>query len=376
MLVLIIFGMVVLLGFTALAVDGSMIYADRRHAQNVTDTDALAPSSASVLVIKNNDVSGCAGWCAQSSVAVAEAKAETAAQDRFNDNNLPGDAVTDVSVKCVHALAASDGRLDYLENTTTIEYKTKQSFLGAVNDLTKIFGSSSNSENIELKNGVSTTSRVYPGSEYLHGYAMAALGSGCGTTKGGVLVTGSTVQTVLHGGIFSNDCYKKTSSGDLVVENGSIKYNMTFSNVGSSDVSPTPQQTSEKMTRDDYYIPPPDCSALPYRGSHSGGGTLQPGRYYKITSSTSDIVLQPGLYCIQKYMHLTGGGTLTGNGVTIYLMPGGEDFKVTATRVTKLSRPEKGQPGIPGVVLYLDNDDEIQFSRAKGTHCLCSFGKS
>jgi len=71
-LVLIIFGMVVLLGFTALAVDGSMVYADRRHAQNVTDTAALAGASAAGLVIKNNGISGDAGWCAQSAVAVAQ----------------------------------------------------------------------------------------------------------------------------------------------------------------------------------------------------------------------------------------------------------------------------------------------------------------
>jgi len=366
-LVLIVFGMVVLLGFTALAIDGSMVYADRRHAQNVSDSAALAGASAAGLVIENNNILGGAGWCSNMAVTTAKSRAITAAQDRFNDNNLPGEAVPNVSVQCIHVPSKTNGKPDYLEIITSVEYTTKQSFLAAVINLSNIFNSNASNEDIALTNKVYATSRVYPGGKYLNGFAMAALGSGCGTTKGGVLITGSTVQTVVHGGIFSNDCVKKTGSGDLIVQSGSIQYNTTYSETGSGDVSPNPQKVNQQMTLADYYIPPPDCSSLPYRGSHSGGGTLQPGRYYKITSSTSDIILQPGLYCIEKYVHLTGGGTLTGNNVTIYIMPGGQDFKVTATRVTKLSRPEPGQDGIPGVVIYLDNDDEIQFAGAKGT---------
>ena len=366
-LILMVFGMVALLGFTALAVDGSMVYADRRQAQNVSDSAALAGASAAGLVFGNNSISGGPGWCSQGLVSTARNKAINAAQNRFNDNNLPSDAVTNISVQCVHDASATDGKPDYLEINTSIEYTTKQAFLPSLLSLVEKFSSGSTGENIDLKNEVAATSRVYPGKEYLNGFAMVALGSGCGTTRGGFLITGSTEQTILHGGIFSNDCVKKTGSGDLTVQNGSIKYNTTYSITGSGNVSPNPQKVNQKMTQADYYIPPPDCSSLPYRGSHSGGGTLQPGRYYKITGSTSDIILQPGLYCIEKYVHLTGGGTLTGNGVTIYLMPGGQDFKVTATRVTKLTRPGEGQPGVPGVVFYLDNDDEIQFSGAKGT---------
>jgi len=34
--------LIILLGFTALAIDGSMIYSDRRYAQNAADAAALA----------------------------------------------------------------------------------------------------------------------------------------------------------------------------------------------------------------------------------------------------------------------------------------------------------------------------------------------
>ncbi len=40
-LVIIAFAAVVLFGFVALAIDGSMVFSDRRHAQNAADTAAL-----------------------------------------------------------------------------------------------------------------------------------------------------------------------------------------------------------------------------------------------------------------------------------------------------------------------------------------------
>jgi len=45
-LILIAFGMVVLIGFTALAIDGGRAFEDKRHAQNAADTAALAGALA------------------------------------------------------------------------------------------------------------------------------------------------------------------------------------------------------------------------------------------------------------------------------------------------------------------------------------------
>ena len=45
-LILIAFGIVALIGFTALAVDGGRVFSDRRHAQNAADTAALAGALA------------------------------------------------------------------------------------------------------------------------------------------------------------------------------------------------------------------------------------------------------------------------------------------------------------------------------------------
>lgn len=45
-LVLLVLGFVGLIGFTALAIDGGMVYADRRDAQNAADTASLAGALA------------------------------------------------------------------------------------------------------------------------------------------------------------------------------------------------------------------------------------------------------------------------------------------------------------------------------------------
>ena len=46
MIVFLVLGLVVFLGFVALAIDGGMALADRRDAQNATDASALAGAAA------------------------------------------------------------------------------------------------------------------------------------------------------------------------------------------------------------------------------------------------------------------------------------------------------------------------------------------
>src|SRR3972149_5570371 len=55
-LVLLVLAFVVLLGFTALAIDGGMLYADRRHAQNASDASSLSGGSAVAIRLENDYV--------------------------------------------------------------------------------------------------------------------------------------------------------------------------------------------------------------------------------------------------------------------------------------------------------------------------------
>ena len=47
-LIIIAFAMIVLIGFTALAIDGGRVFSDRRHSQNASDTAAFAAALARV----------------------------------------------------------------------------------------------------------------------------------------------------------------------------------------------------------------------------------------------------------------------------------------------------------------------------------------
>jgi uncharacterized membrane protein len=53
-LVLLVLGVVVLFGFAALAVDGGMVYSDRRHAQMGSDASSLAGGGAAALYMENH----------------------------------------------------------------------------------------------------------------------------------------------------------------------------------------------------------------------------------------------------------------------------------------------------------------------------------
>ena len=54
--VLLALAFIVLLGFTALAIDGGMVYANRRHMQNASDAASLAGGSAVAMYLENHYV--------------------------------------------------------------------------------------------------------------------------------------------------------------------------------------------------------------------------------------------------------------------------------------------------------------------------------
>ena len=54
--VLLALAFIVLLGFTALAIDGGMVYANRRHMQNASDASSLAGGSAVAMYLENHFV--------------------------------------------------------------------------------------------------------------------------------------------------------------------------------------------------------------------------------------------------------------------------------------------------------------------------------
>lgn len=93
----------------------------------------------------------------------------------------------------------------------------------------------------------------------------------------------------------------------------------------------------------------------------SGTGVLNPGVYCGdlTVSGNNDIILNPGIYIIDGGdFRVQGGGTLTGEGVTIILTNTGAgkwgQLSISGNRIVRLSAPTTGY--FAGVTVFVDRD--------------------
>ncbi len=349
-IVLLVLALVVLLGFTALAVDGGMLYSDRRHAQNAADASSLAGGGAAALSLENNHVTYQEWNCSDGRVIAAEQQARDAAINRAASN----DYVIDEDISDNHGVTTRCGRVNnvgwvdkFIDVRTIITTDTRPS-------LAHILYKG------PLRNTVEAITRVRPHSPLAYGNAIMALRKDCpNSDTGGVRFDGTSDIVVTGGGIFSNACMTATGNVDVHVNDGGIACvgSGCYTSSGHPELHPAPQEASIPLPDFSITIPAPDCSSLPNRGSHSGSGSIQPGRYTRIRLNSDHDVLEmnPGLYCISEDF-VANGGTITGNGVTIYIISG--DFDVAGGVHVVLTAPPAVNcaycpPAIPGVLIYL-----------------------
>jgi hypothetical protein len=356
----------VLLGFTALAIDGGMVYSDRRFDQNVADSAALAGAAKAMDLIKNTSYFNFS--CANSSVTSAMSQAQAVAIQRAAANNFP-DLTTNLNNK--HGVAASCGTQlvsgfleKYIDIKVMVTSKTQTSFAQL------LFGG-------ELVNTVEAVVRVRPPIDFYGGQAIVALDSNCST--GGITFNGNVKIDVDSGGIFSNSCITKTGASGAI-ESPTIQFiSGTAPSCGPVCQAPTlpdpticktapstvgciaPSKVTTLYPR--LTVPAPNCSALggPY---DTDGGTIGPGRYNAITLK-SNLIMNPGLYCIYGDFD-PKNKDLTAYGVTIYLATGG--FGGQGNGTWKMSAATTNAGGaIPGF-LFLMPDSNTSNIYINGTN--------
>jgi Flp pilus assembly protein TadG len=301
-MVLMVFAMVAMLGFTALAIDGGRIYSDHRHAQNAADSAALAGA----LQKANN----------QSTAVILQAVQTSAANNGYSGTQISADVsgpFTDLYGK-------------YYLITTNITSTIEATFAQFV-------------YKGPLQNRVNAAARVYISQPVLPGYAIIAMGN-C-TNEGGhlAMVTGggnSGAVETFQGGIFLNAPEQSnsqcsidppTSHGapGIIAHNGAhIASVGTVTYSGEPKVQPNPIDTrvnlGEPIPDPLADLPEPVCTT---NGSVSGG-VYQPGWYGG--SGQPNIgpgTYQPGIYCISGSVHLSGGEFIQGDGVVFYFINGG-----------------------------------------------------
>ena len=164
---------VVLLGFAALAIDGGMLFSDRRHAQNAADASSLAGGSGAAYYMRLHNVNYNAFVCGTSGATNTASAAETAAitHAALNDYVIDND-ITDnhgVTVDCaINDLGSYEDK--HLDITTKITRDTSSNFAHLIYDG-------------PLRNEVEAIARIYPPAPLAFGKAIIALNnsacSGC-----------------------------------------------------------------------------------------------------------------------------------------------------------------------------------------------------
>jgi len=315
-LVIIVFMILGIFGFAALAIDGGMLYAERRRAQNAADAGALAAALAKVQGVHLY-------------VAALQRIESNGYPSTWGPCDPPGyDCTLGTGEKWAVQVSNPPRSGTYVGNNAYIQVlitsKINTSFAHLVFD-----------------GGLLTTviaeSRVRPEQSLSPGHALySASEHDCK----GIWFSGTGDTVITGGDVFSNsdandpNCQSgvQDGGGDIFVgpPPHGIEVVGTFDDGGSGSVNPPP---NEGVPQEDLRTPPtPDCSGLPEKGTvkiNAGETrTLNQGRYESIKfGANATVTMNSGMYCIYGTKGFTGtGGSINGTGVLIYLQQGGLDL--------------------------------------------------
>lgn len=335
-LILLVLGVVVLLGFTALALDGGMLYSDRRHAQSASDSASLAGGGSAALYLEDHGILFANFSCSNSQVIAAQAAAKTAAIGRANDNGYTIDEdISDAhGVTTVCNVAGNDR---YIDIRVLIARETSTSFAHLVYDGV-------------LQSNVEAITRIRPRSPLALGHAIVALNpAACQGQQNGAGFHGNAGVDVTGGGIFSNGCLQADGGPDIDVVGGAINYVVEVDNEDQFNPAPQPASPLPDTT---LTMPEPDCG---HDDAWNGTGN-------QLLAASP---LDPGLYCVSGDLRINASDTLAGNGITIVLSNG--ELRINGGGTVQITAPVADpdpSPAIAGLLIYAPstNHNEIQIN--------------
>ncbi len=350
LLVLVIIG---LLGFTALAIDGGMIFADRRYEQSAADASSLAGAGAAADVIQLNSITY-SGWnCSSTAISVtaknAAINAAIASAD-VNDFVILDDPALNtaghdhgVKITCFQGEGINS---DYLDVEVMLSRVTNTSFV-------HLFTGG------EMRNTVYSKTRVRPLLKAGMGSAIVGLGKVCDKVDGGgVHFWGNSYSDISGGGVYSNDCIREGGSSTVDISGGSVTFHQG-TRCDITDPACVPDSSYHPLTDTELYPGLGDrCNGLPNYGHSTGNidpatgdGEIFEGNYTS-WEFNDPVALNPGLYCITGVVRMNAGGEVFNKmdadgkvlgGVTIYYT--GTDITLNGHLDTGLYAPNS--PTIP-----------------------------
>ena len=349
-LILIALAAIGLFAIAALAIDGSIKYSDRRHAQNAADTAALAGALA--LGKEDGD------W---------KLKALDIADENDYDDNL---VTNNVEVyRCDEAASSCGSYAGSDEYVQVIITSTVTTYFARVLGIT------------ETQNTVQAVALARKGGPLFEGASIVSLnpnptcGGGAGSGGGSVDVGGNGTIYLDHGGIFVNSSascgYSQTScSVTLTAVNGAnISSAGSDINDACSSGVPTDETQEQVAIPQEVHMPdkPSECSQtadLPtLLGVDIATGIqnweIHPGYYTDfpqagLIANNKHIYLESGVYCVDGDLHWSGATfkSLHGeSGVTIYITAG-HSFSININSPIWLNASSSGD--YAGYLIILD----------------------
>jgi Tfp pilus assembly protein PilX len=364
-LVLIVLALVGLLGFTALAVDGSMVYADRRFAQNAADASALSGGAAAAMEIEKSGVNynnwpctaaSLANGTIPSSLGTAASKARAATSNSAKENGfvLATNETKSTVVSNRHGIYLNCGlegsgyfKDKFLEVHSLVTRQTNTSFVHFV-------------FNGPMINSVEAVARVRPRQNLAYGYAIVALNpADCsGSKKIGAGFHGDATTIVDGGGIWSNGCLYDSANTPMQVKDAGVYYCTENKVDGTSFIftpSNSPTQTGSPCVQippEAYTIDGPNCADP---AAHNVTAAQ-----FESAAKVSNGGLSAGLWCVTGAVKFNATAKVAGHDVTIVFFDdltvnGGADVDFTAP-----NSPDP-KPAVTGLVFYFppSNDAAI-----------------
>jgi len=352
-IVILALSMVAMIGFAALALDGSLIYNARRQDQNTADSAALAGAGAIANYLKEveSGVLICgkpAGT--QATILAVNAVRASVAVDGISTAEMPklaNDAELAAADQGFTITCDWYGGLgtQYLDVHVKVSTEMETNLAQIVNTDT-------------LKTSVESTARVYPGQPFAYGNGLVSLSDACSTKQGGIEFLGASVTKINEGGVFSNSCLKM-NTGEVTVTGGEIQYwNQSECKdcFGNPDVSPEPIPAYIKLPKN--MIEAPNCDQpMTVYSAHNGvySGTISPGKYMTgikmdKNDDTKSLTLSPGLYCVYDGLTNNAQSNLTADGVTLYFYSGDVAINQNAKGGVSLTSCKTAPCGNPSAV--------------------------
>ncbi|MGO8746484.1 MAG: pilus assembly protein TadG-related protein [Thermoguttaceae bacterium] len=306
------FCLVPLLGVAALCMDGGLLFDQRRYAQDVADSAALAAAASLYTNYLTNNGADPSGTAKAAALAFAAA------------NGCTNNGTTSVVMVNIPPLQSTlfKSKPGYAE--VIVQVNVTRSFSG-------IFGSGTLPVSaISVARGLWSPSLTSAALIALSptGTGISATGNVSLDVTGSVIVDSNSSSAISATGNVS----LTASDGYYVTGNASETGNISVSGTMNTGAVATPDPLA--------YLPAPDASSLSIQSSKqlqitgNTTTTLQPGVYVGGISVTGNgsLTLEPGIYYLEGGgLSMTGNVSLTGSGVTIYNGPSNPADPVAST---------------------------------------------